>query len=298
MKTALFSWIYPILAALIFLVAAHHKSFAGDHPNSLRNCQRVVTLSPALGRVAFDILGPREFQERVVGVSSHTQLPSSQLIPQVASVVSLNIERILSLRPDCIFEAPGVLRRDRVEVLRSMTKRAKFDVDMLSLSMDRLRDIPQTYREMSKRFGKVEKAEELIRVFEARLRGLAGKLKGSRLLVQVDDEPLIVLGGAASFLSDSLEYLGAENVFSQMKEPYPRVSLEAARASQATELWILGEPDHQERYHRMAEAWRRRFPSWDLVKKNRIRVILSSEITQPVLDFAKSLDQVVMHESP
>jgi vitamin B12 transport system substrate-binding protein len=283
-------------SALFLFVSPHLlgvPASAGEGRNLESGCRRIVTLSPALTRVVLDLLGEQVFEKKVVGVSAYSELPRKSAIPQVASFNAINIEKIISLTPDCVFEAPGVLPKERVQALSSLLSKSKTKASVQSISMDRLDDIPRAYQQMGQQLGIADVEKNWVLPFQRRLKKLAGALSVRTVLVQLDDQPLIVLGGAPTFLSEGLQHLGVKNAFGSLNEQYPRVSLESARASGSVEIWILGEPEHPTRYQQMADAWRVRFPSWSVVRENKIKVILSRELTRPTLGFLDALEKVV-----
>src|SRR6185437_4262442 len=60
---------------------------------------------------------------------------------------------------------------------------------------------------------------------EIRARGQARVAHRRRVLIQLDQQPLIVAGGH-SFLSEALETVGAKNIYGNSPTAYPRPSIE------------------------------------------------------------------------
>ena len=260
-------------------------------------CRTVVTLSPALGAVVRDLLGTEAIAARLVGVSSHTLPDLAIRKPEVASTGRIDVERLLGLHPDCILEAPGVLPRDAVERLERVVSRASHPIRILSVPMDSLGQIAAGYRSLGEQLGAASRGNELARAFEERIARLRGALRGVRVLVQVDQDPLVAVGGAKTFLSEALEHLGVVNVLAGIREAYPRISLEAALAANPDRIWILGEPENRARYERMVRTWRERLPSMKAVAAGRVSVILSRELTLPSFQLVEGLEKVVKDET-
>ncbi|NDD93435.1 hypothetical protein EBZ37_15315 [bacterium] len=260
-------------------------------------CRSVVTLSPAHAQIILDLLGQSEAKKILVGAASYSPLPKDFNVPEVASVGRLDIERILSARPDCVFQSPGVFPVAAIERLERVIRESGGRIRLLKVSMDSLKDIAESYRSFGRILDVADRGSALARDFETQLQGLKGKLSGVRVLIQVDENPMIVVGGGKSFLSEAFQHLGVTNVYSSVREAYPRVSLESAIAVNPDQIWILGESEHQERYEGMAAAWRRRFPKIKAVKDSKVRVILSKDLTLPTRSILQGLQRVVNHET-
>ncbi len=264
-------------------------------------CRQVATLSPALGAMVIEMLPAEQLYGRLTGVASYTPVPSfaaGRRIQEVASAGRIDRERLILGRPDCIIEAPGILPRSDVDSLADTLRRSGLSAKMVSIPMHSLSDIPRAYHLLGSVLGTEEKAHEIVSRFEARLRALRGRLAAKRVLVQIDDQPLIVLGGAATFLSEALTHLGIENVFSDLKDPYPRVSLESVLSRRIDEVWILGGETEHRRHEASAARWRDRLVAVRRMAGIRVRVFLLPALTLPTSGLLDALEQVVTDVSP
>jgi len=167
---------------------------------------------------------------------------------------------------------------------------------MITVPMDSLAQIVEGYRVIGRELGVEGRGVELSDAFRSKLRALEGRLKGVRAFIQVDDQPLVAVGGARTFLSEAFEHLGVRNVFSGTPEAYPRVSVESVIAAAPDRIWILGEPATSGRYEKMASSWRTRFPSLEVVRRGGVRVVLSRELTLPALSLIEGMERLVRDE--
>ncbi len=260
------------------------------------DCRTFVTLSPALARVAEDLLGVEALAPRLRGVSAFSSLASRRSFPEVASTGRIDIEKIVSLAPDCAFVAPGVLPAEVVERFEQVTRKSTRKIRVISVAMDSLAQIARGYVAMGRALGAEKRGTEVAEDFRAKLESFRGRLQGVRAFIQVDDQPLVGVGGLKTFLSEAFEHLGVVNVMSGIREAYPRVSVESVAAASPDRIWILGEPSEASRFEAMASSWRSRFPSLKVVKNGGVRVVLSRELTLPSMSLVSALERLVRDE--
>src|SRR4051812_45152654 len=78
--------------------------------------KRIVTLAPSLGELASDLLGPE--LDRIVGVSEFTDYPPTlSKIPSIGPYVRINVEKVLSLKPDLVLGTVSGNSKEQVEQL-------------------------------------------------------------------------------------------------------------------------------------------------------------------------------------
>jgi ABC-type Fe3+-hydroxamate transport system substrate-binding protein len=285
------TWRISVLTAgLIFLGGA------GDASPSPRSCQTFVTLSPALSIVSQDLLQKDGITSRLRGVAAYSPLASDLKIPEVASAGRIDVERILSLAPDCALIAPGVLPAEVVERFVRTSSKSAHPIRIITVQMDSLIQIAEGYVAIGRELGAEQRGVELAETFRAKLRSLHGRLTGVRAFIQVDDQPLVAVGGARTFLSEAFEHLGVRNVLAATREAYPRVSVESVIAASPDRIWVLGEPSNSRRYEVMAASWRTRFPSLKVVRNGGVRVVLSRELTLPALSLLSGMERLVRDE--
>jgi iron complex transport system substrate-binding protein len=267
-----------------------------DSSRSSSVCRAFVTLSPALARVAEDLVGSDALSARLKGVSAFSSLSSRVSFPAVASAGRIDTEKVLSLAPDCAFVARGVLPTEVVERFERIARKASRKIRIITVTMDSLAQIAQGYVAIGRELGVENRGMELAQAFRAKIESFRGRLQGVRAFIQVDDQPLVAVGGTRTFLSEVFEHLGVVNVMSGIREAYPRVSVESVAAASPDRIWILGEPSEASRFEAMASAWRTRFPSLKVVKSGGVRVVLSRELTLPSMSLVSAMERLVQDE--
>jgi len=279
------------LAAILYL----SPGMSGAAPPA-QVCGSFVTLSPALARVAEDLLGGEALVQRLKGVSAFSSLASRVSVPEVASAGRIDIERILSIAPECAFVAPGVLPTEVVDHFERVARKSPRKIRVITVTMDSLAQIAQGYVVLGRELGAEKRGTEVAEAFLAKLESFRGRLQGVRAFIQIDDQPLVAVGGSRTFLSEVFEHLGVVNVLSGIREAYPRVSVESVAAASPDRIWILGEPSEASRFEAMALSWRRRFPSLKVVKNGGVRVVLSRELTLPSMSLVSAMERLVIDE--
>jgi vitamin B12 transport system substrate-binding protein len=246
--------------------------------------------------VSHDLLGRDGLAEKLKGVAAYSPLPSGVKVSEVASAGKIDAEKVLSLAPDCVFVAPGVLPPEVVEKFTRTSSKSSRKIRMIAVPMDSLAQIAEGYAAIGRELGVEKRGMDLGGAFRSKLSVLKGRLKGVRAFIQVDDQPLVAVGGARTFLSEAFEHLGVENVFAGTPEAYPRVSVESVVSAAPDRIWILGEPSDSRRYEQMASSWRARFPSLKVVRSGGVRVVLSRELTLPALSLIDGMERLVRDE--
>src|SRR4030095_10219699 len=112
---------------------------AGKTVKLARPAQRIVTIAPSLAEVAFAAGAGRY----VVGVARYSDFPPAvRKIPEVGDAVSVDLERIVALRPDLVLAWKSGNRTRAFERL----ERLGYPVYVAEPS--RLQDIPRVLREI------------------------------------------------------------------------------------------------------------------------------------------------------
>lgn len=198
---------------LILLLAMLCSAVASAAP-------RVISLAPSMTEIVVEL----QAGDLLVGVlDSGERPPELQALPSVGRYGQLNIERLLSLRPDLLLLWPGSVapaQRDQLKRLGIPTYSAEpQDLDQLI----------EQIAAIGIRLGREQQALEHAQALRERLRELRHRYHREpplRVFYQVWDKPLYTLGGR-QFVSDALRTCGARNVFDDLDQPAPQVSLES-----------------------------------------------------------------------
>ncbi|HZH06272.1 MAG TPA: helical backbone metal receptor [Lautropia sp.] len=233
--------------------------------------KRAITLSPALTELVFAAGGG----ERLVGAVEHSDYPAAAAgLPRVGDALSLQMEKILSLRPDLI------LAWQRGNNPRQLERLAELGVPIYYSDIEELDGVATTLERLGVLFGTPTQAAA--RDFRQRLARLGPadassppsptpapdavssapaehSFKASqepvRVLYQVWAQPLMTINGR-HVITDLIERCGGINVFSSQPLLVPQIGIEAAVAA-APEAIIASASRRAAASDRSLEHWRR-----------------------------------------
>jgi iron complex transport system substrate-binding protein len=257
-----------------------------DHP------VRIVTLAPSLGELTAELSA--HHLEHIVGVSEYTDYPPA--LSKVASVGSysrFNLEKVASLKPDLVLATLDGNPRDQVLHLREL------GVPVVVVATETLSEVGASIELIAQAMGVAEEGARMASAFKVgveRVRESARKRKGAkaRVMLQIGDEPLVVVGGH-SFLQEALETIGAENVYADTKAHYPRPSIEDAIHRDADVIVVLALGHDLTPFKAMAARWSQ-YPMLKAVRAKQVKVLQGDAVLRPTLRFLDGLsllDQAV-----
>lgn len=186
--------------------------------------QRIVAIAPSLAELAFAVGAGG----RLVGVARHSDFPpAARKIAQVGDAVSVDLERIVALRPDLVLAWRSGNRTGDFERLE------RLGYAVFVAEPRRLTDIPRVLRAIGALAGMQTEAERAAGEFERGIRELRERYANApkvRVFYAIWAKPFMTVNGA-HMISDVIALCGGENVFSDVSQLTPTVSLEAIIAA-------------------------------------------------------------------
>ena len=184
---------------------------------------RIVSLAPSLTEIAYAAgAGPA-----LVGTVEYSDHPAAaRTLPRVGDGWSVDVERVMALRPDVVLAWSSGTPQATIERLEAVGLR------VVSVPTFRLADVPAALRLLGALAGTRSVAEAAARRFDAEVRRLRGRYAGARVLtvfVQIDDQPLYTVGGR-HVISEIVELCGGGNVFADLAAVAPQVDVESVLA--------------------------------------------------------------------
>ncbi|MGE7960382.1 cobalamin-binding protein [Pseudomonas sp. NPDC089530] len=182
--------------------------------------ERVVSLAPSLSEIVIEL----DSADLLVGVlDAGERPPELQKLPSVGRYGQLDMERLLSLRPDLLLLWPGSVgpaQRDQL---------ARLGIPTLVVEPHNLDQLITQIETIAVRLGREQRG--LARAGELRqqlssLRQRYARREPVKVFYQIWDQPLYTVGGG-QIISDALSTCGARNVFADLPQPAPQVSVEA-----------------------------------------------------------------------
>jgi ABC-type hemin transport system substrate-binding protein len=182
---------------------------------------RVVCLTPALAEVAADILGDE--LNAIVGVTDSTDHPAAlREVPHVGPYHQFSIEHVVRLKPTLILASKDGNPRDRVERLIQLS----FNVVVVDTS--RLEMLPDMVQRVGSALQRPEAAARWIAVWKNKLNSFKDRARTripKKAVIVVGHDPLFV-AAKQTFISDVVEWLGAENALRDLDRRYVQLSRE------------------------------------------------------------------------
>ncbi|MGY2401331.1 cobalamin-binding protein [Pseudomonas sp. SDO5271_S396] len=182
--------------------------------------ERVVSLAPSLSEIVVE-LGAADL---LVGVLDGGDRPAALAkVPSVGRYGQLDMERLLSLKPDLILLWPGSVGPAQREQLQ------RLDIPVYVAEPHSLEQLAAQVQAIAKQLGRPEAGRQLAAQLRQRLAELRQRYQRAeplRVFYQVWNQPLYTVGGG-QIISDALGVCGARNVFDDLKLPAPQVSIEA-----------------------------------------------------------------------
>jgi iron complex transport system substrate-binding protein len=216
------------LLALTLCAHAHGITLTDDRGKTVTltaPAQRIVALAPSITELVFAAGGG----ERLVGVARFSDYPAAaRRITQVGDASRVDLERLLSLRPDLVIgwqSGNHAADIDRIEGLG-------FKVYVAEPST--LAAIPRLLREMGTLAGSDAVAQRAAQEFERGINALreryAARIK-LRVFYEIWHAPLMTVNGR-HIISDVIRLCGGANVFAAATSLTPLVSVESVIAAQ------------------------------------------------------------------
>jgi iron complex transport system substrate-binding protein len=250
--------------------------------------QRIVSVVPATTEILFAVGAG----DRVVGVGSYDRFPSDvENLPRVGGLMDPNAERILALEPDLVvLYATQTALRQQLE---------RVGIPYYAYEHEGLGDVMETVRQLGRRVGAAQAADELAAGMERDLDAIRQEMEGrprpSVLLVFGRDPGglrNVYASGGYGFLADILEIAGGDNVFRDVDRQSVQVGTEQM-LSLAPEVIIelQYEGTDSDLDARRPEDWRA-LPALPAVRNGRVHVLRGDEFVVPgprVVDAARRI---------
>jgi iron complex transport system substrate-binding protein len=180
---------------------------------------RIVSLSPATTELLFALgAGPR-----LVGRTHwDTQPDAARALPDLGPGIRPNVEAVLAVHPDLVVLYASEDNRPAAEQLRAA------GVPVIALKIDRIAQFQAAVRLLGLAVGEGTRAaivvDTVMRTL-ARVRAATSALPHPTVFWHVWDSPIYTIG-AGSYLDELLTIAGGRNIYGDIAQPSPQVSLE------------------------------------------------------------------------
>lgn len=227
--------------------------------------ERVVSLAPSLSEIVFE-LGSADL---LVGVLDAGERPAElKNLPSVGRYGQLDMERLLSLKPDLLLLWPGSVGPAQREQLK------RLNIPTYVAEPHKLEQLTAQIEAIATQLGRPERGVKLAADLQKKLADLRQRYRRDKPLqvfYQVWDRPLYTVGGG-QIISDALDVCGARNVFADLTLPAPQVSVEAVL--QRNPEVILASDQAQ------LDAWKS-WPQVDAVAHGQLLLVTDKGLERP-----------------
>ena len=255
---------------------------------------RIVSLSPHITELLFAIGAG----DRLIGVDSFSDYPpQAKHIERVADVFAIDVERLVTLKPDLVVywkSGTPMRQQDQLKTL---------GLNLYGTEQRHLADIQAALLDFGQLTGAQAQARSAASQYESGLRDLRARYANRaplRVFYQVWDRPLYTLTGA-HVVSEALSLCGARNVFSELKGLAPVVETEAVLARNP-DVVIIAAVGNEGR--RQARAWES-FAGLAAAHEHHIYMIepdllnrMTPRILQGIDRLCRTLDQARLRAPP
>ncbi|KSS59666.1 helical backbone metal receptor [Pseudomonas aeruginosa] len=206
--------------------------------------QRVVSLAPSLTDSVLELGAAR----RLVGVLDGGERPAAiGDLPSVGRYGQVNLERLLELQPDLILVWPGSVPEAQLQRLRD------FGIALFIAEPHSLDELALQLAALGEALGEAEAGQRLSARFREGMRRLAERYR-------------------REVISDALRVCGAENLFGDLPQPAPQVSVEAVLARDPAVI-VAGS-------HAQLELWRQ-WPALAATRRGQLYRIEDKNLERP-----------------
>ncbi len=227
--------------------------------------KRVISLAPHITENLYSVGAG----EQVVAAVSYSDYPeAAKVLPRVGDFANLNIERILSLKPDLVvawIDGSSSAQLERLEQL---------GIPVLRESPDSFAEIANSLRRLGAVTGHDLEAEEVAADLEARVGHLRERFQEQTVLTvfyQLWHQPLIT-SNSSQLIDRIVRLCGGRNIFAERPEIAPRVNIEAVIAADP-DVILSGVEKHD-------PQWREHWQRWTQMKAVKHGLLFATDADQ------------------
>lgn len=252
--------------------------------------KRIVSLAPNITEILFSL----GLDEEIVGVSIHCNFPEkAKSKVRVGSYISLDFEKVTSLKPDLIIATGVGNTRDMVDRL------GKLGFQTYVIYPKNFDDILKSIAHIGQVVNREKEARMIVEGMRKRSQRVIELTKGlprPKVFIQIGDAPVVTVG-KGSFADDLIRLAGGENIAKKEKEVYPRFGMEEI-LKRSPEVIVISSMNPKGDYQKILQEWTR-WKTIPAVKNGRIHLIDSDLLDRPsprIIDGLEELAKVLHPE--
>ncbi len=244
--------------------------------------QRIISLMPSVTEIVFDL----EAGKRLKGVTMYSNEPfAASQLPKIGSYVHLDLEKIVSLRPDlCLAVRDG-------NPLHIIDKITALDIPVFTVDPRNLEEIMESIEMLGQILQAENKASEITLQMKQRIAAVEKNVATGRrpaVFFQIDAAP-IISAGSNTFIDQLITRAGGVNQAAG-PTPYPRYSWEDILIMQP-EIVLIASMAGGHSPEELKASWMK-WPQIPAVKNKKIYVIDASLFDRPTARLIDGLEML------
>ncbi|XOV79048.1 MAG: helical backbone metal receptor [Aestuariibacter sp.] len=181
--------------------------------------KKVIALAPHLVELIYEIDG----QESLVAVSAHSDFPdAAHALPVVGDYLTIDVERVLALKPDLILAWKGGSPEQSLRRLEGLGLKVEYSYPQ------QLEDVATEIIWLGQLLGKSAQANDVAERYLQRLRRIQSQYQQATRIngfYEIWPNPLTTINDQA-WPARHLDTCGINNIFSDSRTDYPQINLE------------------------------------------------------------------------
>jgi iron complex transport system substrate-binding protein len=229
-----------LTASLLSTAPAHAEQVwrddAGHTVKLAKPAQRIVALAPHIAESLFAVGAGGQ----LVGTVDYSDYPpAAKNVPRVGGYSRIDLEAVVALKPDLVLaweSGNNMVQADKLKAL---------GLTVYISQPNKMADIASQLERLGELAGTPDSARAAAQAFRQRLNALQQRYSQRppvRVFYQIWQAPLMTVGGP-QIISDAITLCGGENVFGQLPQMAPRVSVEAVLAANPEAIIATGMGD-------------------------------------------------------
>ncbi|ENQ4672238.1 vitamin B12 ABC transporter substrate-binding protein BtuF [Vibrio cholerae] len=241
--------------------------------------ERIISLAPHATEIAYAAgLG-----DKLVAVSEYSDYPPQALeLERVANHQTINIEKILTLKPDLIIAWPAG------NPPRELAKLRQLGFTIYDSQTKTLDEIADNIEALSHYSATPEVGQKAAHDFRQRLQDLRTQYASNqpiRYFYQLSEKPIITLA-QGHWPSEVFSLCGGVNIFADSEVPYPQVSIEQVLVKQPQ---VIFTSEHAIVNGHMWRAWQAELSA---VQNNQVWALNADWLNRPTPRTLDAVEQV------
>lgn len=250
---------------------------------------RVVSLAPSVTEVVY-ALGQ---DQRLQGVTQFSNYPPEAMnLPRVGSYVHLDVEKIVSLRPDlCLAIKDG----NPVDVIRRLEG---LNIPVYAVDPKNLDAVMEMISDVGELLDAIQQSEMIVKNMKERIETVKSTVSGTldrpKVFFQIGVSPIVSVG-TETFLHELITLAGGYNL-THGEVAYPRMTIEQV-LTMAPDVLIITSMTRGQSFEAVKAQWKR-WKSIPAVKNDRIYLVDSDIVDRPSPRLVDGLEILVRYINP